>query len=62
MHDISDAEPVFKNQFTLIGYVKEAAPDLWVPIDIDKMTIAGPTGKDDAVRIVHINSEQPIQG
>ncbi len=61
MHDISNAEEVRDDSGTLIGYIKPATPELWVPIDTDRMTIAGPTYKEDAANIVKVNAVERIQ-
>ena len=61
MHDTRGAEPLYKNQFELIGYLKEVSEDLWLPIDASKATIAGPSTKQAAVAIVQKNDETPIQ-
>jgi hypothetical protein len=61
MHDVSDAEKVYAGLVRHIGYVKQIAPDVWLPIDLDKETIGSPSGKDDAVNVVHLNDKEPLQ-
>lgn len=60
MHDVSDAEKIYAGLLRLIGYVKEIAPGVWLPININKETISGPSSKDDAITIVRLNDTAPI--
>ena len=61
MHDISDAEPVRDDNSAVIGHIKQVDENLWIPIDTNRQTISGPTGKEDAIAIVHRNTREPIQ-
>lgn len=61
MNDVSAAEKIYDKTNQHIGYIKELAEDIWLPIDANKETISSPSNKDDAKAIVISNAIKPIQ-
>jgi hypothetical protein len=52
--DLQGAEAIYNDQHELIGYVRQHTPDLWLPLDMNRENISGPTYKADAITIVNL--------
>lgn len=51
-----NAEPVRDDGGTVVGFILQHTPELWLPLDASGENLTGPTYKADAVTIVRTMS------